>query len=57
VTAQAKYMRHFLPDQIVDDDLSPIELVGRHSLTPLMNKTATAAQRRRTLFLIMPQVN
>ena len=46
VAAQAEHLRHFLLDQIVDDDLGAIEHVTRHRLThslPLNGFSASAS--------------
>src|ERR1700726_623560 len=68
VTAQAEHLRHFFLDQIVDDNLGPIERIARrHRITPyrfdsfrrsaLTLLAADTAQARGTLFPIMLYVN
>ena len=52
MAAQAEHLRHFLLDQVVDNDLRPVELVRcRHRIGLLL------AKRGGTLFLTMQYVN
>src|SRR3979411_2651910 len=67
VTAEAEHLRHLLLDQVVDNNLSPIERIARrHRISPYqfadsrrspIHLSLPTAQARRTLFPIILYVN
>ena len=57
VAAQAEHLRHFLLDQIVDDDLRAVELVASSPSIPLPLASIAVSSRARKLGLIMLYVN